>query len=193
MVASLLFLGGTEARAQRTVRGQSFISADFVKTLSPVLSRDAMGAELWYGRYLDTFYWQAGLQYMLGYIKDSERQAPGCFTLSGGVMYRLAATRSRRLNCYIGGNALFGVEFADGNKAIADIMVDPYTGAISTDEVESAEYLTKVTYGLEPRFEVEFFLLKSAALVGGLSLPVKVQTQKDHVAGRVYAGVRVNF
>ena len=178
MVASLLFLGGTEARAQRTIRGQSFISANFVKTLSPALSRDSMGAELWYGRYLDTFYWQAGLQYMPGYIKDSERRAPGCFTVAGGAMYRLLSTRSRMFSCYIGGNALFGVEFADGNKAIADIMKDPVTGTIPVETVEDSPYVTKVTYGLEPRFEVEFFPLKSAALVGGLSLPVKVQTQK---------------
>lgn len=191
MVASLLFLG-MEARAQRTVRGQSFISADFAATFSPVLSRGAKGAEVWYGQYLDVMFWQAGLQYMPGYVKDSEHSAPGCFTLSGGAMYRLFGTRSRIFNGYVGGHALFGAEFKDGQKAIADLIVDD-SGHISTEETEDPGYKTAIVYGVEPRFEVEFFPLKSVALVGGVSVPVKIQTQKDVVSARGYVGVRINF
>lgn len=183
-----LFLTGLPARAQRTMKGQYFITGSFMKDFYPPTSTDVLGGEVFFGQYLGSFYWHAGLQYTPSY----EKVAFGCFNVAGGAMYRLLETRSRMFNLYVGGDALFGCDYPGGRNVIRDIVVDEKTGAIKTDDLPE-EGKTAIVYGLEPRIELEFFVLKKVALVGGASAPVKVKTQQEVLTGKFFAGLRVNF
>lgn len=184
-----LFLTGIPARAQRTMKGQFFITGSFMKNFYPAPSTDVLGGEVFFGQYLGSFYWHAGLQYTPSY----EKVPMGCVNLAGGAMYRLLETRSRMFNVYVGGDALFGCDYPGGRNVVEDIVVDDKTGAIKTDDVQDGSGKTAIVYGVEPRIEFEFFVLKQVALVGGASAPVKVKTQQDVLTGRFFAGLRVNF
>jgi hypothetical protein len=184
-----LFLTGLPARAQRTMKGQFFLTGSFMKNFYPAAGTDVLGGEVYFRQYLGSFYWHAGLQYTPSY----EKVPMGCVNLAGGAMYRLLETRSRMFNLYVGGDALFGCDYPGGRNVVADIVVDDKTGAIKTDDVPDDSGKTAIVYGVEPRIELEFFLLKQVALVAGASAPVKIRTQQDVLSGRYFAGLRVNF
>lgn len=191
LVTLLALMGSQEVAAQRTVSGQRMVSANFMKTFSPSGSGKVMGADAYFGQYLGTFYWQAGAQFTGG------KGVPVmCFNLSAGAMYRLFGTRNRMFNGYVGGNALVGVDFASGSKAVSDVIQSDDLGGVSVDDIDKSEekvYETGFVYGLEPRVELEFFPFRAFALVGGVALPVKFKTQQDVVSGRLYVGLRLNF
>lgn len=188
IVLILLMLSGREARAQRTIVGQYFITADFMAAVYPQ-GCATVGGEAFVGQYRGNFYWTAGLQY----TPSTERVSFGCVDAAGGVMYRLAGTRARMVNVYAGGLALVGVDYPRGHKPVEDLVVDPNTGAIDTSKEGDPEGKTAIVVGLEPRVELEFFPVGGFAIIGGASLPVKIVTQQEVVSGRLYAGLRVNF
>ncbi len=187
ILLTIFALSGQDACAQRTVWGQRMVSAHFMKNLFPSASTKVMGGEAYYGQYFSSFYWQAGAQFTAG----TKETPVNCFNLSGGAMYRLFGTRSRMFSMYVGGNALVGVDFASGLDAVKEV-VSSDNGSVDVEEDEKT-YGTGFVYGIEPRFELEFFPFKTMALVAGAALPVKFKTQQDVVTGRFYVGARLNF
>lgn len=189
ILMTLFALSGHDASAQRTVWGQRMVSVHFMKNLFPSASAKVMGGEAYYGQYFSSFYWQAGAQFTAG-TKDVP---VNCFNVSGGAMYRLYGTRSRMFSMYVGGNALVGVDFTSGLDAVKELTTNEngYTNTDSEDNEKT--YGTGFVYGIEPRFELEFFPFKTVAIVGGAALPVKFKTQQDIVTGRFYVGARLNF
>lgn len=192
ILMTVLALSGHDACAQRTVWGQRMVSAHFMKNLFPAANVKVMGGEAYFGQYFSSFYWQAGAQFTAG-----TRDVPvNCFTLSGGAMYRLYGTRSRMFNMYVGGSAMLGLDFVSSTDAVTTVIDADSTSGIHLPDEENGDektYGTGFVIGIEPRVELEFFPLRSAALVGGFTMPIKFKTQQDVVTGRFYIGARLNF
>lgn len=194
-VLIILFAGFSwPAAAQRTVRGQFFGSANYMKTVTPSQSLKVWGVEAYVGQYMGSFYWYGGLQ-MTPPWKESR---VGCFNISGGAMYRLFCSRNRMFNGYVGGGALFGVDFPDWNKAAYGIIKGDDSDAGSTsEETFEEEFKTGIMFGFEPRLELEFFPLRTVAIVGGATLPIRIsmknQARTQLVTARLYAGIRFVF
>ena len=95
---ALLLAPLTEASGQRTVPGQWLGDAGVSVPLAP--GSPASGAWVRAGRYLAGSYWSAGAR-LAPVSPDGEA---GSLLLSGGMMWRLAATRDRLLGLYAGGD-----------------------------------------------------------------------------------------
>ena len=187
-IVSILLLNVREARAQRTIAGQMFVSADFMAAVHPRGSH-VVGGEAFVGQYRGAFYWMGGLQH----TPATERVNVGCTDVAGGVMYRLVDTRNRMLNIYAGGLALVGLDYPKGRKPVEDLIVNPDTGAIDTSGEGAPSARTAFVVGVEPRLELEVFPVGGFGLVGGVAAPLKFVTQQDVLSIRLYAGLRVNF
>ena len=187
----VLAAASVQARAQRTVRGQSLVSAAFMQTVSPPGATSVQGGEVLYGRYLPNSYWQAGAQYM----PATGDGGIGCFTFAGGMMWRLAESRSRVFSLYLGGNALFGADFGDISKAVTDIVAEESSDSITSapGDGDDEGVKTAFVYGIEPRVEVELYLFRKAALVLGVQIPIKMLTQQNNLSLRLSAGIRTCF
>lgn len=196
-ILAACFLNEVQAAAQRTSQGQFFISSDYMKNISPSQSVSVMGGEVFVGQYLGRMYWQAGLEFS----PEIKNVPVGSVVLSAGALYRLWATRTRSFNGYIGGHALFGAEYSGTLNDVVTSVVkgDDGDDTPSSDETQlDGEGSVKkarafMTYGLEPRFEMELFLFRNVAFTGGLSLPVRIKTESDVLSVRFHVGLRVNF
>ncbi len=187
-IVSIFLFNVREARAQRTIAGQMFVSADFMAGVHPAGSH-VVGGEAFVGQYSGAFYWMGGLQL----TPATDRVDIGCTDVAGGVMYRLVDTRNRMLNIYAGGLVLVGLDYPKGRKPIEDLVVNPDTGAIDTSGEGASSARTAFVVGVEPRLEMEVFPVGGFGLVGGVSAPLKFVTQQDVFSIRLYAGLRVNF
>ena len=183
---SILFslLAPSKASAQRTSWGQSFVSVSFIKAAVPEASNKVFGGEFMYGEYNDINYWQGGAQY----TPHMKSHPVGCFTVAGGVMYRLSASRDRAFNLYAGGNIFAGVDY------VKEYPVVYGEGTIiPVDDEEEEKAGSAFVYGVEPRMEMEVFFTTKVAAILGVAVPLKVKSQEDKVSGRAYLGLRINF
>lgn len=187
LAALLLVPAG--AGAQRTMRGQWYATACGTATLSPTAgSHPGIGIEA--GRYTITAKWSGSLRCIAPRGSGS-----GSFTAAGSWMYRIAADRSRAFNLYGGGGAFLGVDYDDIHGAIEEVISDSGSSSSSTwtQEEDASSPRTAFTYGLEPALEMELFFARKAALVAGVSLPVRPATRQETLSLRASAGVRINF
>lgn len=168
-----------EALAQRTMRGESLVTASYQH-----LFQDAgvHGAEVSYGQYLSGSYWKAGVRGS-DYMYTPETSQPFRYqhlAAYGEWMYRLAATRGRTLNLYGGGGAFMGVE-------TVDIWSPKRERAREGFEEEA------FLYGVSISAEAELFLSRRLALVLSGTLPLNFSSQFGWFHCQVGAGLRVNL
>lgn len=177
----LLLAPLTEASGQRTVPGQWLGDAGVSVPLAP--GSPASGAWVRAGRYLAGSYWSAGAR--LAPVSP-DREA-GSLLLSGGMMWRLAATRDRLLGFYAGGDVFVGADYTAGlGAAVGDV--------VSEDGDDSPEdSRTGLTYGVEPRVEAEVFPFRSVGIVAGTAAQAHMRSMRPALAAMIYVGIRVNF
>lgn len=190
LALSLFLFPLTEARAQRTMNMQSFASVSYVNGIYPVGTLGLHGFEGGYGMYLIDSYWEAGVR-----VNPLFRLVTvGSASVYGGYMYRLASTRSHVFNLYGGGRFFVGMDFTIGSNPFDDIIIGgESTSSTQVSVIDTSEAATKLMLGVEPRIEMEVFLLKKLAFVFSAGFPVKFMTQQDVASGRASAGLRLNF
>ncbi len=175
----------TGAAAQRTMRGQWYAGAKATCTLSPDAgSHPGVGIEC--GCYTMTARWAAAFMAI-----PSDGESWGSITAGGTLLYRAASTRSRALSLYFGGGAFLGFDYDDPSAAAGEILSD--TGGLTVPDGDSTVQHAAFTYGLEPAVEAELFLVRKAALVVSLSVPVRIASRQETLSVRASAGLRINF
>lgn len=177
----LLLAPLTEASGQRTVPGQWLGDAGVSVPLAP--GSPASAAWVRAGRYLAGSYWSAGAR-LAPVSPDGEA---GSLLLSGGMMWRLAATRDRLLGFYAGGDVFVGADYTAGlGAAVVDV--------VSEDGDDSPEdSRTGLTYGVEPRVEAEVFPFRRVGIVAGTAAQARMRSMRPALAAMIYVGIRVNF
>ena len=175
----------TGAAAQRTMRGQWYAGGALTCTLSPDAgSHPGVGIEA--GCYTMTSRWAATLR-----ASPPGDGSWGSVTTGGVLLYRAAATRSRALSLYCGGGLFLGFDYDDPSAAAGEILSD--TGGPTVPDGDSTVQHATFTYGLEPAIEAELFLVRKAALVASLSVPVRLASRQETLSVRASAGLRINF
>ena len=178
---ALLLAPLTEASGQRTVPGQWLGDAGLSVPLAP--GSPASGAWVRAGRYLAGSYWSAGAR-LAPVSPDGEA---GSLLLSGGMMWRLAATRDRLLGLYAGGDVFVGADYTSGlGAAVGDMVAED-------GEPAPEDTGTRLTYGVEPRIEAEVFPFRRVGLVAGTAAQARMRSMRPALAAMIYVGIRVNF
>lgn len=170
---------GLEARAQRTMRGESLLSAE---VHYPFSKPYWLGADLTYGQYLLSSYWKAGVSVTEYSYPLEDDLSMGYLHAAayGEWMYRLVGTRSRFFNMYGGGGAFLGYEGVDAFSLLP---------AEAKEGFGSGYFL----YGVSMSLEMEVFFSKRVALILGGRLPLNFSSQFGWFHYQVGAGIRVNI
>ena len=161
------------ASAQRTMSGRSSLR------VSSLFNGRSVCAEAFYERYTLGGYWDAGVStdnFVLPAGNLSVKVAD--FSAAGGYMQRLAATRSRSLNLYVGGGILAGTELVDPRNEIPDYIS---SGAKEIDFI----------YGLYTRACAEWFLGRHVGMVFHGGLPLVFNSYGSVLRWNVGAGIKV--
>jgi len=170
---------GMEARAQRTMRGESLLS---IEAHYPFTSPYGIGGEISYGQYLLSSLWKAGICVTEYTASPTDYLSLGYLHANayGQWMYRIAATRSRVLNLYAGGGVFLGYESVMSWNDLPESF---------TQDHSSGKFL----YGVFPSLEMEIFFSKKVALFLGASLPINFSSQFRHLNYQTGAGIRINM
>lgn len=181
-VTALLMCAGpftAEVWGQRTMRGESFVSAG---VHTPFMSPYGWGASLSYGQYLLGAYWNAGLT-ATGYTFTRGDGLPSEYVHAGAFgewMYRLAGTRSRALSVYAGGGAFIGYEAEDPWQRLSEWECPGFPDG-------------SFLYGLWPAVELEIFPMRRLALVFTGRAPVNFTSPHGWLHLQAGAGIRLNL
>ena len=149
---------------------------------TPFTGPSDLGGELCWGRYMLNSCWKvkADLETSSNSLRTGHTMSSCDISIGGSYMYRLACTRSRNLSFYAGGGAFIGYEFYDPKKRLP--------GYIDTG-LPVGNFL----YGISAVSEVEFFFLRTVALVVYAELPVNFSSPLSKVRYRAGAGIRINL
>lgn len=176
----LLISQPCKAKAQRTMSGQSILTAE-AGLLSFVHPGD-FSLNIDYGQYLLSGYWYGSLNaehnriatttaYDIRYIDAYA---------SGGYLHRLLTCRSRIFGLYVGGGAFLGYEFIDPmNERPSNITTTLPGGCF--------------LYGIIPEIEIEIFFLRKAALTIGADSPIFFSSPLRKIHPRLKLGLRMNI
>lgn len=162
------------ASAQRTMSGQSSIQAE------ALFNGRSFGAEVIYGKYTLSGYWDAGITYndYREKISTGDCFQYGHFAAKGGYMFRLAATKSRSVNLYGGAGAFMGCE-----------LMDPFARMPFYIETNTNDY--RFLYGIYGKILLEVFVSEKTALTIGLALPLNFSSVFDAIHYQSGIGCRV--
>ena len=169
----------TEARAQRTMRGESLVTAG---VHYPFSNPYWMGVDLSYGRYLLGSFWRAGAV-VTEYTHMLAPEIPMSYVHAaayGDWVYRLWGTRSRVFSVYTGAGVFLGYEAADPWSLIPDSY---------KEGVPQGTFL----YGVRFSLEMEIFLSRRVAVVLGGKVPLNFSSGFGYFHYDVGAGVRLNI
>lgn len=171
---------GVEASAQRTMRGENLIS---IEGSYPFSQPDGWGADISYGRYLLSSYWDAGVSLTNYAAEFTDGQSlPYLHVCArGDWMYRLAGTRNRVFNLYGGAGAFLGYE-----------AVDP-KGIVPEQYKEENFVSGRFLYGVQVSLEVEIFFSRRVALVLGARTPMNFSSPYGWFHYQVRGGLRINI
>lgn len=178
-VLILCVVSDLEASAQRTMRGESLLSAE---VHYPFSKPYWLGADLTYGEYLLNSYWKAGVS-VTEYSHPLEGNISMGYlhaTAYGEWLYRLVGTRSRFFNMYGGGGAFLGYEAVDAFSLLPAEMKEPFGSGF-------------FLYGVSVSLETEVFFSKRVAFILGGRLPLNFSSQFGWFHCQVGAGLRLNI
>lgn len=175
----VLFSSHQQAAAQRTMKGQYHIAAQ------GVIGADSgvpLGGELSFGAYLLNAYMKGWINVTSDSIILPTSHRLGYIPIYVGAdyMYRVAATRSRGVNLYIGGGVFLGWEFYDPWKKVP--------AYIDTGLPDGA-----FIYGVTPAIDSEFFITKTVAFTLGARSPISISSKTEILKLQLKAGVRINI
>lgn len=178
IILSFLLLG-LSASAQRTAKGQAFVSLDALYTTTHGI---AVGGNVEYGQYLLNSYWDCGVTVAnrTSPLNTGHRMEYCDYVVHGDFMYRLVGTRDRRVSLYGGGGAFLGYEAYDQLRKLPD-FIDTGLGS------------GKFFYGIRAQLLSEFFVADHAALVVRGRIPLNWCAPHGWINYEVGLGVRVIF
>lgn len=159
----MLFLGAVSsgsAWAQRTMQGQSFLSADCLSDF------DRLGAKIAFGQYTLGGFWETGANaHFYDAVTNTGYSLEYMHTYaSGGYMFRLAQTRKRSINLYTGGGVFFGCEILDPLGKLPREIV--FNG-------NRSEFL----YGIYAGLSSEFFVTERLSLLIDAFVPLNFSSR----------------
>ena len=175
----VLFSSSWVVSAQRTMKGQNHIAAEAVIAADPRLP---IGAEISFGQYLLDSYVHGWINYSPDYVLLSTSHPLEYIPVTVGAdyMHRIAATRSRSVNLYVGGGVFLGWEFYDPFRRLPS-YID--TG------LESGAFI----YGIAPSIVSEFFFTRTVGFILGARMPVSISSKTEILKLHLKAGIRVNI
>ena len=175
----VLFASSQAASAQRTMKGQLHIGAQASLSADP---RVPIGGELSFGSYLLDSHISGWINVTPDYISLPTGHQLGYIPINVGAdyMYRVAATRARSVNLYVGGGAFLGWELYDPFKRVPS-YIDTGFGK------------GNFIYGVGPALESEFFITRTVALTLGVRMPVSISSKTEILKLHLKAGLRVDI
>lgn len=179
IVCFILFASSQVVSAQRTMKGQLHIGAQASLSADP---RVPAGGELSFGSYLLNSYITGWINVTPDYISLPTGHQLGYIPISVGAdyMYRVAATRARSVNLYVGGGVFLGWELYDSFRRVPS-YIDTGVG--------DGNFI----YGVAPALESEFFITRTVALTLGARMPVSISSKTEILKLHLKAGLRVNI
>ena len=174
-----LFASSQAASAQRTMKGQLHIGAQASLSADP---RVSIGGELSFGSYLLDSHISGWINVTPDYISLPTGHQLGYIPINVGAdyMYRVAATRARSVNLYVGGGVFLGWELYDPFKRVPS-YIDTGFGK------------GNFIYGVAPALESEFFITRTVALTLGARMPVSISSKTEILKLHLKAGLRVDI
>ena len=162
------------ASAQRTMSRQSSLCA------SAYYNGKSVCADAFYCQYTYGGFWQAGLEgKMYNILTSTGDTLDYIHTLvSSGYMFRVAGTRNRLLNLYIGGRLFIGSEISD-----------PWNRLPKYLDLGIAAY--NFLYGLTPAVSMEVFISNQCAFTLNAALPVNFSSHISKVHYEAGLGFKV--
>ena len=175
----VLFASSQAVSAQRTMKGQLHIGAQASLSADP---RIPIGGELSFGSYLLDSHISGWINVTPDYISLPTGHQLGYIPINVGAdyMYRVAATRARSVNLYVGGGVFLGWELYDPFKRVPS-YIDTGFGK------------GNIIYGVAPALESEFFITRTVALTLGARMPVSISSKTEILKLHLKAGLRVNI
>ena len=169
------------AWAQRTVNNSLLISADYSFPFG--MKGSDFCVDLSCGQYLIDSYWNTGIignMYSSLLKPDDESMRYAQVAAFGEYMYRVAATRNRAVNLYLGGGAFIGYE-----------AYDPFTKL--PDYIDTGLGNGSFLYGIQAGFSTEFYFYRNVAFLIGGRIPVNFTSPVRKVNYHLSAGIRINL
>jgi hypothetical protein len=161
------------------MKGQLHIGAQASLSADP---RVPIGGELSFGSYLLDSHISGWINVTPDYISLPTGHQLGYIPINVGAdyMYRVAATRARSVNLYVGGGVFLGWELYDPFKRVPS-YIDTGFGK------------GNFIYGVSPALESEFFITRTVALTLGTRMPVSISSKTEILKLHLKAGLRVNI
>lgn len=175
----VLFSSSQVVSAQRTMKGQLHIGAHASLSADP---RIPIGGELSFGSYLLDSYMTGWINVTPDFITLPTTHQLGYIPINVGAeyMYRVAATRSRSVNLYVGGGVFLGWELYDPFKRLPSYIDTGFgNGAF--------------IYGVSASIASEFFITRTVALTLESRMPVSISSKTEILKLHLKAGIKVNI
>ena len=175
----VLFSSSQIASAQRTMKGQYHLAAEAAFAADP---RVPAGAEISFGAYLLDSYVIGWINVTPDYVTLPTSHQLEYIPINVGAdyMYRVAATRARSVNLYVGGGVYLGWELYDPFRKVPS-YIDTGFG--------SGTFI----YGVAPALDSEFFITRRLALTLGARMPVSISSKTEILKLHLKAGIRINI
>ena len=180
LIASIVLFSSSQfASAQRTMKGQYHLAAEAAFAADP---RVPTGAEISFGVYLLDSYVIGWINVTPDFVTLPTNHQLGYIPINVGAdyMYRVAATRARSVNLYVGGGVFLGWE-----------LYDPFRKVPSY--IDTGFGKGNFIYGVAPALESEFFIARRLALTLGARMPVSISSKTEILKLHIKAGIRINI
>ena len=175
----VLFASSQEASSQRTMKGQLHVGAQASLSADPRLPA---GGELSFGSYLLDSHISGWINVTPDYISLPTGHQLGYVPINVGAdyMYRVAATRARSVNLYVGGGVFLGWELYDPFRRLPSYIDTGFgNGAF--------------IYGVSASIASEFFITRTVALTLESRMPVNISSKTEILKLHLKAGIKVNI
>ena len=175
----VLFASSQAASAQRTMKGQLHVGAQASLSADPRLPA---GGELSFGSYLLDSYIAGWINVTPDFISLATGHQLGYIPINVGAdyMYRVAATRARSVNLYVGGGVFLGWELYDPFRRLPSYIDTGFgNGAF--------------IYGVSASIASEFFITRTVALTLESRMPVSISSKTEILKLHLKAGIKVNI
>ena len=175
----VLFSSSQIVSAQRTMKGQYHLAAEAAFAADP---RVPAGVEISFGAYLLDSYVIGWINVTPDYVTLPTSHQLEYIPINVGAdyMYRVAATRARSVNLYVGGGVYLGWELYDPFRKVPS-YIDTGFG--------SGTFI----YGVAPALDSEFFITRRLALTLGARMPVSISSKTEILKLHLKAGIRINI
>ena len=180
LIASIVLLSSSQLiSAQRTMKGQLHIGAQASMSVDPQIP---IGGEISFGSYLLDSYITGWINVTPDYVTLPTNHLLEYIPINVGAdyMYRVAASRARSVNLYVGGGVFLGWELYDPFK-----KVPPY--------IDTGFGKGVFIYGVAPAIDSEFFITRTVALTLEARMPVSISSKTEILKLHLKAGIKINI